>query len=306
MSFGTTAWCQVGCRLSSGDSAICANEDVNRNGVLESGEDINGDGQLWPRKPDVIVLAAAVEDPSRRHRGAADHVCQGSRHAGSTRCITVSASGVGGTEGRATYLVAPVPVDAASLTNKSIAPAYVRSAPTAISSVARTRSDDRYPRQFAWSACQAAASPPSAECLRGDSAAATSISTTGSSSARVARSPALFERRARVRSGIWKHLSSRSSSTPGASVIATGGGVVLRPANRELLRTRTRCVYLRASNELLWRRLRRDRRRPLLQVADPQERLRELSAEREPLYEETAAIVDRHRRTLARPSRRSR
>lgn len=77
----------------------------------------------------------------------------------------------------------------------------------------------------------------------------------------------------------------------GASVIATGGGVVLRSANRELLRTRTRCVYLRASNELLWRRLRRDRRRPLLQVVDPQERLRALSAEREPLYEETAAIV---------------
>jgi shikimate kinase len=77
----------------------------------------------------------------------------------------------------------------------------------------------------------------------------------------------------------------------GAAVIATGGGVVLRPANRELLRTRTRCVYLRASNELLWRRLRRDRRRPLLQVADPQERLRAMSAERAPLYEDTAAIV---------------
>jgi shikimate kinase len=77
----------------------------------------------------------------------------------------------------------------------------------------------------------------------------------------------------------------------GASVIATGGGVVLRPANRELLRTRTRCVYLRASNELLWRRLRRDRRRPLLQVADPKERLHAMSAEREPLYEDTAAIV---------------
>jgi len=39
--------------------------------------------------------------------------------------ITVSASGVGGTEGRASYLVAPVPVDAASLNNKQIAPAYV-------------------------------------------------------------------------------------------------------------------------------------------------------------------------------------
>jgi shikimate kinase len=76
-----------------------------------------------------------------------------------------------------------------------------------------------------------------------------------------------------------------------AAVIATGGGVVLRDANRELLRTRTRCVYLRASHDLLWRRLRRDRRRPLLQVADPEQRLRQMSAERGPLYEQTAHIV---------------
>jgi len=77
----------------------------------------------------------------------------------------------------------------------------------------------------------------------------------------------------------------------GAAVIATGGGAVLRSVNRELLRERTRCVYLRAGPEFLWRRLRRDRRRPLLQVPDPQRRLQELSAEREPLYLETAHIV---------------
>ena len=77
----------------------------------------------------------------------------------------------------------------------------------------------------------------------------------------------------------------------GAAVIATGGGAVLRSANRELLRERTRSIYLRAGPEFLWRRLRRDRRRPLLQVPDPQRRLQELSAEREPLYMETAHIV---------------
>jgi shikimate kinase len=62
----------------------------------------------------------------------------------------------------------------------------------------------------------------------------------------------------------------------GAAVIATGGGAVLRSTNRELLRERTRCVYLRAGPDFLWRRLRRDRRRPLLQVPDPQRRLQEL------------------------------
>ena len=79
-------------------------------------------------------------------------------------------------------------------------------------------------------------------------------------------------------------------SVPG-TLVSTGGGVVLSRENRELLRTQTRCVYLRASHELLWRRLRRDRRRPLLRVADPEARLREMSAAREPLYEETATIV---------------
>ncbi len=77
----------------------------------------------------------------------------------------------------------------------------------------------------------------------------------------------------------------------GPAVIATGGGAVLRAANRDLLRTRTRCVYLSASPEFLWRRLRRDRRRPLLQVPDPQARLNEMTAERDALYRETAGIV---------------
>jgi len=77
----------------------------------------------------------------------------------------------------------------------------------------------------------------------------------------------------------------------GPSVLATGGGIVLRESNRELLRTRTRCVYLCATPELLWGRLRRDRRRPLLQVADPQARLHAMFEEREPLYRETAEIV---------------
>jgi shikimate kinase len=74
-------------------------------------------------------------------------------------------------------------------------------------------------------------------------------------------------------------------------VLATGGGVVLRPGNRRLLREKTHCVYLSSRPEALFRRLRRDTRRPLLQVEDPEARLRELSAEREPLYREAASQV---------------
>jgi shikimate kinase len=74
-------------------------------------------------------------------------------------------------------------------------------------------------------------------------------------------------------------------------VIATGGGAVLRPANRRHLRDGTTVVYLRSSPDELFRRIRHDRQRPLLQVADPQKRLRDLFHERDPLYRETAHFV---------------
>ena len=74
-------------------------------------------------------------------------------------------------------------------------------------------------------------------------------------------------------------------------VISTGGGAVLSPINRQYLSTRCTCVYLRSTPEDLYRRLKHDRKRPLLQVADPMARLRELYALRDPLYRETAHFV---------------
>lgn len=74
-------------------------------------------------------------------------------------------------------------------------------------------------------------------------------------------------------------------------ILATGGGAVLRSANRQHLRERTQVVYLTSSVDELSRRLRQDVNRPLLQVADPLNRLRELHAVRDPLYRETANFV---------------
>jgi len=83
-------------------------------------------------------------------------------------------------------------------------------------------------------------------------------------------------------------------------VIATGGGAVLRPANREVMRGGATVVYLKALPDDLARRLSRDTSRPLLQVADPRQRLRELFAERDPLYRETAHVtIDTARRSAA-------
>jgi shikimate kinase len=73
-----------------------------------------------------------------------------------------------------------------------------------------------------------------------------------------------------------------------AAVVATGGGAVLREANRRHLHQGGQVVYLRSSPEDLYRRLRNDTQRPLLQVADPLGKLRSLHAERDPLYRETA------------------
>ena len=82
-------------------------------------------------------------------------------------------------------------------------------------------------------------------------------------------------------------------------VLATGGGAVLRPANRRHLRERGTVIYLRAAPEQLFKRLRHDTKRPLLKVADPLKRLRALYDERDPLYRECAHfVVDTHGSSL--------
>jgi len=72
------------------------------------------------------------------------------------------------------------------------------------------------------------------------------------------------------------------------AIVATGGGAVLRAGTREALRSGGKVIYLRSTPEELYRRVRHDTARPLLQVADPMARLRALHAERDPLYREAA------------------
>ena len=120
---GSTGWVQTGAP-PTGDAAICRNEDLNRNGALDSGDDINGDGQLWPRKPDVIIRLLQTKT---RVDGTAVLQIEYAQDHGSwvDAMITVSASGVSGSEGRASYLAAPVPVDAAAITNTTQRPAFL-------------------------------------------------------------------------------------------------------------------------------------------------------------------------------------
>lgn len=74
-------------------------------------------------------------------------------------------------------------------------------------------------------------------------------------------------------------------------VLATGGGAVTQAENRQHLHARGIVVYLYTPVEIQLLRTQRDRNRPLLQVEDPEKKLRELLAFRDPLYREIAHVV---------------
>lgn len=92
-----------------------------------------------------------------------------------------------------------------------------------------------------------------------------------------------------VESAVLRQLLLAPSGRRG--VIATGGGIVVRQGNRDLLHDLAVPVYLRANPDELFRRVKHDTRRPLLQVLDPLGRLRDLFQERDPLYRTTAHFV---------------
>lgn len=73
-------------------------------------------------------------------------------------------------------------------------------------------------------------------------------------------------------------------------VLATGGGAVLRPENRECLRSRGFVVYLSAAIDQLLARTSRDRNRPLLRTDNPRLVFQKILAEREQLYREVAHL----------------
>lgn len=72
-------------------------------------------------------------------------------------------------------------------------------------------------------------------------------------------------------------------------IVATGGGVVVSPANRALLRQIGPVVWLDASTDHLHQRVKHSKR-PLLQTEDPRRTLEELYAAREPLYRESSDV----------------
>ncbi len=103
----------------------------------------------------------------------------------------------------------------------------------------------------------------------------------------------------RRESEMLREIAARS-----ATVIATGGGVVLGEENRNVLRQSGLVIYLTAPVKKLLRRTRNSKTRPLLQTADPAATLGALMETRDPLYREVADLVfrvdDRSPQSLAR------
>lgn len=84
-------------------------------------------------------------------------------------------------------------------------------------------------------------------------------------------------------------------------VLSTGGGAVLRPANRLLLKENGTVIYLHAEPSTLWERVRHSRNRPLLQTGDPMVRLAQLYSERDAFYREVANhVVESERNEVMR------
>lgn len=75
-------------------------------------------------------------------------------------------------------------------------------------------------------------------------------------------------------------------------VIATGGGIVIKPQNRELLKQHSFVVYLSSSVEQLVMRTAKSKSRPLLEKSSNREQtIRDILEAREPLYQEVADVV---------------
>jgi shikimate kinase len=77
----------------------------------------------------------------------------------------------------------------------------------------------------------------------------------------------------------------------GPQVLASGGGSFINPHTRALIRARGISVWLKADLDVLLRRIKRRSDRPLLKTEDPEQTLRQLIAERYPIYAEADVTI---------------
>lgn len=84
---------------------------------------------------------------------------------------------------------------------------------------------------------------------------------------------------------------SSLSKELGSRIVSLGGGTPMREENRGIIQSLGTVVYLKASADTIYSRVKHDTRRPLLQCENPKSRIEELLAQRAPVYEQIADIV---------------
>lgn len=80
-------------------------------------------------------------------------------------------------------------------------------------------------------------------------------------------------------------------------VLDCGGGVVLNPQNMDNLRRNGILIYLAASPETIYKRIKRQKNRPLLNISQPKTRIAELINQRKSLYEQADYIIQTDAKT---------
>ncbi len=90
----------------------------------------------------------------------------------------------------------------------------------------------------------------------------------------------------------------RELSTRAKTVIATGGGLPTNAGNLAALKSYALVICLWASPEKIWERVRNQSHRPLLHDADPQKKIRELLAVREPFYKQADVLINTDLRSV--------
>ncbi len=80
-------------------------------------------------------------------------------------------------------------------------------------------------------------------------------------------------------------------SGQGPAVMATGGGIVLRPENIKQMKTTGQVIYLKTSIDWLWKRVQKESHRPLLKVQDPRAALEKILNDRRDLYEKAGDLA---------------
>jgi len=110
--------------------------------------------------------------------------------------------------------------------------------------------------------------------------------------------PAIFASEGEARFRAYEREFIESGHPEAGCVVSCGGGLVVQEGMQALLKSKGVVICLFASVDSIIERTSRNNNRPLLNVENPEARIRELLAEREPIYMDSGACITTDGRTI--------